>query len=126
MILVLGALLGLTSVILGAYLGHGSSLPEQDLSAVMTALRYHQLHAVMISVVGLALLGNNQLAKNLWLKWSGLLFVIGTVLFSFSIYLSVSLSWPALRTVTPFGGVSLIAAWGCLLIAGLSSYLQQR
>ena len=52
-------------------------------------------------------------------KWSGVLFTAGTILFSFSIYFSVTFGMPAFLSITPFGGITLIAAWALLLFAGL-------
>jgi len=85
----------------------------------MTAVRYNQVHALIISAIGLAQLNGGKLANISALKWSGLLFIIGTVLFSFSIYLSVSLNIPGLVNITPIGGVTIMAAWLLLFITGL-------
>ena len=44
---------------------------------------------------------------------------LGTVLFSFSIYLSVSLDVPALVKITPLGRMTIMAAWILLLVTGV-------
>ncbi len=94
MILVLGALLGFMSVAFGAYAEHGlrENITDEQFRFLMTAVRYHQVHAVIISAIGLALLSDGKLATLPMLKWSGALFILGTALFSFSIYLSVAFS----------------------------------
>ena len=85
----------------------------------MTALRYNQVLAIVITAIGLVLLNGGQLANIIALRWSGLLFVIGTMLFSFSIYISVTIKLSSLLNVTPIGGVTIMAAWILLMVAGV-------
>lgn len=120
MILIWGALLGFISVAFEAYAEHGlrEAVTEEHFRFLMTAVRYNQVHAVVISAIGLALLNGGKLAIFPALKWSGFLFIVGTVLFSFSIYLSVSLDIPSLVNITPFGGMTIMAAWIMLLVTG--------
>ena len=121
MILVWGALLGFISVAFGAYAEHGlrEAVTEEHFRFLMTAIRYNQVHAVVIAAIGLALLNGGKLANIPALMWSGLLFIVGTVLFSFSIYLSVSLDIPGLVNVTPIGGMTIMAAWLLLMVTGV-------
>ncbi len=84
----------------------------------MTAVLYNQIHASVISAIGLALLGSQKLSAILALRCSAVLFIIGTVLFSFSIYASVSLDIPGLVNVTPVGGLTIMTAWLLLVISG--------
>jgi len=120
MILILGALLGFISVAFGAYAEHGlrEAVTDEHFSFLMTAVRYNQVHAAVISAIGLVLLNGGNLSKIRSLRWSGALFIVGTVLFSFSIYLSVSLDIPTLVNVTPLGGMTIMAAWLMLLAVG--------
>ena len=120
MILILGALLGFISVAFGAYAEHGLQgiVTDEHFRFLMTAIRYNQVHAVIIAAIGLTLLNGGKLANIPTLKWSGLLFIIGTVLFSFSIYLSVSLNLPQLISIAPIGGMTIMVAWLTLLITG--------
>lgn len=85
----------------------------------MTAIRYNQVHAVVVTAIGRSVLNGSKLSNLLVLKWSGLLFIIGTVLFSFSIYLSVSLDIPSLVNITPVGGITIMTAWLMLMVAGI-------
>lgn len=121
MILILGALLGFISVAFGAYAEHGlrEAVTEEHFRFLMTAIRYNQVHAVMIAAIGLALLNGGKLSNVKALKWSGLLFIIGTVMFSFSIYLSVSLDIPSVMNITPVGGMIIMVAWLVLMVAGI-------
>jgi uncharacterized membrane protein YgdD (TMEM256/DUF423 family) len=70
------------------------------LQAWDTGARFHLLH----SAVGLvAALVRARLAAGL--------FVTGNVLFAGSLYALVAMDRPALGAITPFGGVSYMAAW---------------
>jgi uncharacterized membrane protein YgdD (TMEM256/DUF423 family) len=52
---------------------------------------------------------------------AGLLFIVGIVLFSGSLYLLAFTGTRALGMVTPFGGVAFIAGWACLAWAAWGS-----
>ena len=122
MMLMGGALLGFISVAFGAFAEHGlrESITDEHFRLLMTAIRYNQVNAVVISAIGLVLLNDKKFANSPILKWSGLLFIIGTVLFSFSIYFSVSFDIPELVKITPVGGVTIMVAWLLLSMAGLT------
>ncbi len=121
MIVFCGALLGFIAVAFGAYAEHGlrETITAEHFRFLMTALRYNQVHAVVVVAMGLAVLNGTRLASIPAFRWSGRLFIIGTILFSFSIYLSVSLAIPILLYVTPVGGMTIMVAWLLLVIAGL-------
>lgn len=121
MILILGALLGFISVAFGAYAEHAlrEAVTEEHFRFLITEISYNQVHAVVIAAIGLALLNGGKLSNCPALKWSGLLFIIGTVLLSFSIYLSVSLDIPSLVNITPVGVITIMAAWLVLMVAGI-------
>ncbi|WP_420337689.1 DUF423 domain-containing protein [Roseibium sp.] len=122
MILVLGAFLGFFSVAFGAYAEHGLRpvITEEQFRYLMTAIRYNQVNAAVTIAIGLTLLTGAGPSHPRALQWSGLLFVGGAMLFSFSIYLSVFLGVPELTYLTPVGGVTLMAAWTALVLAGVS------
>lgn len=124
MILIFGALLGFISVAFGAYAEHGlrEAITEEHFRFLMTAVRYNQVYAVVIAAIGLALLNSGKLNSILALKWSGLLFIIGTMLFSFSIYLFVLLDLPSLVNITPIGGMTIMGAWLLLMVAGVLAW----
>jgi len=121
MILALGAFLGFIAVAFGAFAEHGlrENVSNEHFRFLMTAVRYNQVHAVVIAALGLALLHDSRLSTISAFKWSGILFLVGTVLFSFSIYLSVWLGIPALLSATPVGGITIMAAWLSLAFASL-------
>ena len=121
MILIGGKLLGFISVAFGAYAQHGlrDAVTEEHFRFLMTAIRYNQIHAVVIIAIGLTLLNGGKLANIPALRWSGRTFILGTILFCFSIYLSVSLDIRGLVKITPIGGMTIMAAWLLLAATGL-------
>lgn len=120
MILMIGAALGLISVGFGAYSEHALRpiVTEESFRFLMTAVRYNQVHAVVIVAIGLSLLNTGALSQLETFKWSAIAFILGTVLFSFSIYLSVYLNIPSITYLTPVGGITLMIAWFLLLFSG--------
>ena len=122
-----GAWLGFISVAFGAYAEHGlrQAVTDEHFRLLMTAIRYNQVHAVVIVAIGLTRLNAGKLGNSSTLRWSGLLFIIGTICFSFSMYLSVSLAIPSLVNVTPLGGMAIMAGWLLLLVAGVLARKQR-
>ena len=123
MILIVGALLGFFSVAFGAYSEHGlrPKVSDEEFRMLMTAIRYNQVHALIISVLGLITLPSSFLNNHLF-RGSGFLFILGTILFSFSIYISVGLQIPSLLYLTPVGGITLMVSWLSLAYAAYKIY----
>jgi len=120
-ILITGAVFGFLSVAVGASIGHvvrGAAAAER-LRWAMTAIRYHQVGALMVTMIGLALWARPGLARETWLARSGWLFTAGTVLFSFSLYAAVISGIETLTYLTPVGGITLMAAWLALVTAAV-------
>jgi uncharacterized membrane protein YgdD (TMEM256/DUF423 family) len=109
---VLGAALGFLGVAAGAFGAHAlkGSLAPAMMDVYETAARYQIVHAVALVVVALALerRGTRPLAV------AGVLFAIGIVLFSGSLFALALLSAPRWGLVTPFGGMCLLTGWACL------------
>ncbi|MEC9122816.1 MAG: DUF423 domain-containing protein, partial [Verrucomicrobiota bacterium] len=72
----------------------------------------------IICAIGLALHLGGELSQIRPLKWSAQTFLLGTILFSFGIYLWVLLDVQALRYLAPIGGIVTMIAWVLLLAAG--------
>ena len=117
-VLAVGALLGFTAVLIAAISGHGwlNGLDAPARSDFSTALRYHQLNAIVILIQGILLGGR---PDSLPLRLSATALFAGTVLFSGGLYLRVlgAPSW--LGAVTPTGGTLMLLAWLLLLLAAL-------
>ncbi|MDP2170636.1 MAG: DUF423 domain-containing protein [Rhodocyclaceae bacterium] len=114
--LILGALNLALSVALGAAGMHAlkAQLASNDPAGwFQTALHYHQLHALGLLVVGLAVA---RVPACRWFAWCGWVLLAGIVLFSGNLYLRSIAGIHAFHAAIPFGGGAFILAW--LLFAG--------
>lgn len=121
-------LLGLFSVAFGAFTEHSLRLQvsEEYYRFLLTAIRYNQIHAVVLTGLGLGLLMSPRLQQIRPFTWSAFTFLLGTILFSFSIYAAVLLDSEPLTYITPVGGTLLMLAWLLLAYAGLSAARQHQ
>jgi uncharacterized membrane protein YgdD (TMEM256/DUF423 family) len=103
--------LGLASVAMGAAGDHifAQQLADEHSRHVYeTALRYHQLYAILTFCM--ALWGSaGGLSRSLNLSLG--CFIAGTVIFSGSLYASLFDGMGALVYATPVGGMTLMAGW---------------
>ena len=111
----IGIVFSLLSVLIGAFGAHG--LKEiltklNTLEIFKTAVRYQMFHSIAILLSGI-LFQMNMLESKLPM----LLFVLGIIIFSGSLYLlSISeIKW--LGAITPIGGLLFIAGWITLFIS---------
>jgi len=115
------AILGLLAVILGAFGSHGlkPKLAASSYSAYQTGIQYHFYH--ILAALATVLLSSTLSER--WLHRSFYSFIIGTVLFSGSLYLLAIkdiVGIPLLKIagpITPLGGLFLIIGWSFLLKA---------
>jgi uncharacterized membrane protein YgdD (TMEM256/DUF423 family) len=112
---VLGALSGFIGVAAGAFGAHGlkGRLSVEMLSVFEVGVRYQMYHAFALIAAAWA---HSRWPSPL-VTTGGWLFVVGTILFSGSLYLlSVSgVRW--LGAITPLGGLALSAGWVCIALA---------
>ena len=118
----LGASLGLISILMGAYIEHNlrSKINDESLRALMTSLRYATTYSLLILSFGLIAFADIPQQLSQYLVYIGALFFVGTALFSFSIFISVIASKPKLTIAAPFGGTALMAGWISLIWLALT------
>lgn len=116
----LGALSGGMSVALGAFGAHGlkARLAADLLATFETGVRYQMYHALALLAVAWAVA---RWPGSSWPVAAGWLFIVGTVLFSFSLYLLSLTGARWLGAITPLGGVAFVAGWLCLALAAWRS-----
>jgi len=113
--LTLGAVSAFVAVAAGAFGAHGlrARLSPDLLAVFETAARYQMYHALaLLAVAWVAARWPGPLPQ-----WAGWLFVVGTVLFSGSLYALALTSVRWLGAITPLGGVAFLAGWLCLALA---------
>jgi len=115
--LIFGSLFGFTAVIFGAFGAHllKKKLTSDQLQSFETGVKYQMYHAIVLLILGFNLEVSNTIDS--FIIYS---FIIGTVLFSFSIYGLVITSaknkkLKLLGPITPLGGLFLVLGWGLLL-----------
>lgn len=114
--LTVAALLGAITVMIGAFGAHALRPTLEAagrLETFETAVKYQMYHTLALLLVGLL---QFHLADKL-LRTVALLFLLGIVIFSGSLYVLCVTGITVLGAVTPVGGVFLIAGWFCLLVA---------
>jgi uncharacterized membrane protein YgdD (TMEM256/DUF423 family) len=111
-----GAVLGGLAVALGAFGAHGleALLAERDTADTFEiAVRYQFFHALaLLACAWRATLGERSASRAAWA------FVLGTAIFSGTLYVLAITGPRWLGAVTPIGGVLLIGGW-ILLAAGI-------
>ena len=115
----LGAIAMAFGVALGAFGAHGlkSRLSPDLLAVYETGVRYHLVHGLAIFVAAW-LAGEDQTRSA---RLAGVLFVVGILLFSGSLYLLALTGIRTLGAITPLGGVAWIVAWGLIATARTSA-----
>lgn len=111
---IFGVLFALISVIIGALNSHALKkiLPGTAIESIEVSLRYMMYHGLSLIIISILPLKEKKYVINF--------FIIGTLLFSFSILVlsiqsivNINFSW--LGPVTPIGGSLLIIGWILLL-----------
>ncbi len=115
--LIFGSFFGCTAIIFGAFGAHllKKKLTIEQLQSFETGVKYQMYHAIVLLVLGFNLTDNIATST-----YSIYCFIIGTILFSFSIYGLVISSannkkLKFLGPITPLGGLFLVFGWGLLL-----------
>ncbi len=111
--LVWGCVFGFLFVALGAFAAHGLEkiLTPEKLDTLATANEYLGFHAFALLALGL---WNSQHPKVL-IKWTGVFFIFGTLVFSGSLYVYVLAQLRVAAMITPIGGSFFLIGWGCFL-----------
>lgn len=116
--LLLASISGAIGVALGAFGAHAlkARLTSERLQTFETGVRYQMYHVAGLLGATFAL---GQWPGSMLPVWAGWCFVLGTVLFSGSLYLLVGMNKRWLGAITPFGGVAFILGWILLGMTGL-------
>lgn len=115
--LIIGAVYGLVSVILGAFGAHALKkvISVDKLASFETAVKYQMYSALFLLIVGYILKFESPAEK-----WISILMIAGTFIFSVSIYLLAFSEVAAIPSkfigpITPLGGLLMIVSWAMLI-----------
>ena len=117
-IVILASVLGMTSVILGAFGAHGlkSLISLESIQSFETGVRYQMYHALLLLFIANTTMLTTKIKRAIYY-----LVFIGLVLFSGSIYglatnTLTSFNFKTIAFITPIGGLLLIFAWLVMLL----------
>ena len=118
--LVASGISGFLAVALGAFGAHGlrSKLAALEDGAKRlewwtTAAQYQVVHALALGLVAWLATRSDAAA----VKVAAIAFVVGTVLFSGSLYAMTLTGVRGLGAVTPLGGLGFLVGWACIIVA---------
>lgn len=121
-VLIFASLFGALAIIFGAFGAHAlkKKFTTEQLASFETGVKYQMYHALVLLILGLNFPMVNTLEAIMITC-----FIVGTLLFSFSIYgLTISASkgkkLKFLGPVTPLGGLLLFFGWVLLLVSVIS------
>jgi uncharacterized membrane protein YgdD (TMEM256/DUF423 family) len=117
---ILGAVFGMTAVIIGAFGAHGleDKLDVDSLKSFETGVKYQMYHALLLLILGFNLKPDSKYIKAIFY-----LFLIGIIFFSVSIYvlatntLTPFFDFTTIALITPIGGTLLITGWILLIFS---------
>ena len=118
MFMLAGSISAALAVAFGAFGAHAlkGRVEPALLEVYHTAVQYHFYHALGLFAVAMAAAHlPSEVAGTV--KWSGLSMILGTVVFSGSLYVMSLSGQRWLGAITPIGGVAFITAWALLAVA---------
>ncbi len=120
--LIISGLSGAMAVLMGASGAHMFHGTPGDYATIVfeKAVRYQMYHA--LALLGVAVTSVIS-PESIWVKISGVFFIIGTVLFSGSLYIIALTSTP-MGLVTPAGGISFVFGWIFIAVYGFTAKLE--
>lgn len=110
----LGSAFAFLGIALGAFGAHSlrESLSAEGAMIFETGVRYQMYHALALILTGL--LGRTSVGSSSTLRLSLVLFVLGIVLFSGSLYVLALSQLKWIGVVTPLGGLAFLGGWALL------------
>jgi len=108
--IIISAVSGFTTVALGAFGAHGlkSTISAEMLEIFKTGIFYQFVHTIVLLILSVT-----NFIKG---KISSILFLLGIILFSFSLYLYSTSGIKIFAMITPVGGVCFLIGWLGIII----------
>ncbi|MBF2463011.1 DUF423 domain-containing protein [Listeria welshimeri] len=120
--IITGAVFAGLAVLLGAFGAHAlEDVLGRYASTWETGVQYQMFHAVGILIIGLLMEKQTSRLYN----WAAILFSVGIVFFSGSLYVLSISKVTVLGAITPIGGVCFVVGW-FLLILGVSKRMMSK
>lgn len=112
-----GAVSAFLAVAAGAFGAHAlrTQISADMLQVFQTGVTYQMYHALALVGTGI-LLARFSSDGSVWLSAAGWLFIVGSVLFSVSLYALALSGVTVLGALTPLGGVAFLLGWLALAV----------
>ena len=125
-----GAVLGALTVAIGAFAAHGlrQFVSDHAFNVFETGVRYQFYHVFALLLTAVIYKDFN----NKFLRWAGILFIVGIILFSGSLYGITIVNafllprYPFLGAITPVGGLCFILGWLSLFVGMFKSSVKNH
>ncbi len=120
------AMLGVLAVALGAFAAHAlkERISDYAVNIFETGVRYQFYHVFALLVAGILY----KEFPNRFIRWAGILFISGIILFSGSLYClmyikgAVMPGYKWIGAITPIGGLAFILGWLFLFIGCFAKF----
>ena len=111
--IIISAVSGFTAVAIGAFGAHGlrEKLTPEMLEVYKTGVLYQFIHTIVLLILALTNFINS--------KVPSIFFLIGIILFSFSLYLYSTSGIQLFAMITPVGGVCFLIGWLWLIVEAI-------
>ena len=108
--IIISAVSGFTTVAIGAFGAHGlrENLSAEMLEVYKTGVIYQFVHTIALLILSLT--------NFIKTKISSIFFLLGIILFSFSLYIYSTSGIRFFAMITPVGGVSFLIGWLWLIV----------
>jgi uncharacterized membrane protein YgdD (TMEM256/DUF423 family) len=126
-LLITGSILGLISIILGAFGAHGlkALVTAENIQTFETGVRYQMYHALLLLFVGSSnLIQPKNKAVIFYLTLIGIVFFSGSI-YGLATNSLTTFDFTSIALITPVGGLLLILAWVILLINFLKTHFDK-
>ena len=111
--IIISAVSGFTAVAIGAFGAHGlrEKLSTEILEVYKTGVLYQFIHTIVLLILSLTNFIKTKIAS--------IFFLMGIILFSFSLYLYSTSGIQFFAMITPVGGVCFLIGWLLLIVEAI-------
>jgi uncharacterized membrane protein YgdD (TMEM256/DUF423 family) len=108
--IIISAVSGFTAVVIGAFGAHGlrEKLSPEMLEVYKTGVLYQFIHTIILLILSLTNFTKSNIASGF--------FLLGIILFSFSLYIYSTSGNQFFAMITPVGGVCFLIGWFWLIV----------
>jgi len=114
-LIIVSGILGFLAVSFGAFGAHflKDAISLEQLGVFQTGVLYHLIHSVAVTAIAIM--------KNSKFYNTAVFFIIGIILFSFSLYVYSVTQIKIFAMITPLGGISFLAGWSLIIVEGVKT-----